>query len=246
MAPTQRSSDFIVYVDESGDHGPTSPEYPVFVLAFVLVTKADVADHLAPSISRLKFKHFGHDGIVLHEREVRKTLGPFSVLREAGAREDFYADLGRLIEEAPVQVIASVIRKEALRTLYKDPENPYSLGMVFGLERIAMELRERGDRGTLTVVFESRGKREDGLLELEFRRVCDGANRLCQKLDMTPHFLPKAACNPGLELADLVARPIGQHELRPEAQSRAWDVVEKKLRRNAGGTVRGYGLKVFP
>ena len=26
-------SDLIVYVDESGDHGPVSPEFPVFVLA---------------------------------------------------------------------------------------------------------------------------------------------------------------------------------------------------------------------
>jgi hypothetical protein len=31
-----RESDYIVYVDESGDHGLVSvdPEYPVFVLAF--------------------------------------------------------------------------------------------------------------------------------------------------------------------------------------------------------------------
>lgn len=29
-------SDYIVYVDESGDHGPVSSDYPVFVLAFCI------------------------------------------------------------------------------------------------------------------------------------------------------------------------------------------------------------------
>ncbi len=49
-----------------------------------------------------------------------------------------------------------------------------------------------------------------------------------------------------LELADLVARPVGIKVLRPDQPNRAYDILEKKLRRNQDGETKGWGLKVFP
>ena len=44
--------------------------------------------------------------------------------------------------------------------------------MEFGLERAYYELQSKGQTGKKTfVVFESRGKKEDADLELEFRRL---------------------------------------------------------------------------
>lgn len=56
-------SDFIVYVDESGDHGirTMDPDYPIFVLAFCVFKKEEVASLLAPSMLRFKYAHFRHD-----------------------------------------------------------------------------------------------------------------------------------------------------------------------------------------
>ena len=34
-------SRYIVYADESGDHGPASLEYPIFVLAFCIFDKEE-------------------------------------------------------------------------------------------------------------------------------------------------------------------------------------------------------------
>jgi len=36
-------SDYIIYVDESGDHGleRIDPEFPIFVLAFCIIRKSD-------------------------------------------------------------------------------------------------------------------------------------------------------------------------------------------------------------
>ena len=44
-----RFSRFIIYVDESGDHGPVSSEFPVFVLAFCIFDKCRLRErrHLA-------------------------------------------------------------------------------------------------------------------------------------------------------------------------------------------------------
>jgi len=33
----------------------------------------------------------------------------------------------------------------------------------------------------------------------------------------------------GLQFADLIARPIGIHVLRPEQQNRAWDIIKEKI-----------------
>lgn len=68
-------SDYIVYVDESGDHGLTSfdPNYPIFVLVFCIMNKQNYANQIVPNLMNLKFKHFGHDMVVLHEHEIRKA-----------------------------------------------------------------------------------------------------------------------------------------------------------------------------
>jgi len=44
----KRFSDYIVYVDESGDHGLNSVDttYPIFVLAFCIFKKHNYATHI--------------------------------------------------------------------------------------------------------------------------------------------------------------------------------------------------------
>ena len=76
--------DYIVYVDESGDHSLTSidRQYPIFVLAFCLFDKEEYAERITTDITHLKFKYFGHDQIILHEREIRKEEAEFSILRQ--------------------------------------------------------------------------------------------------------------------------------------------------------------------
>ena len=84
---TINHSDYIVYVDESGDHGlnKIDPTYPLFVLAFRIFHKSTYTNDIVPSLQRFKFKHFGHDMIVLHEHEIRKGEGPFRIPVQQGA-----------------------------------------------------------------------------------------------------------------------------------------------------------------
>ncbi|MDH4188301.1 MAG: DUF3800 domain-containing protein [Nitrospira sp.] len=125
-------SDFLVFVDESGDHGMETidKEYPLFVLAFCIIQKREYADRLTPALQSFKLKHFGHDNVVLHERDIRKVH--------------------------------------------------------------------------------------------------------------------KQVNSPGLQLADLVARPVGLSVLRPTQANRTFQVLEDKFYRNAQGKRDGWGLKCFP
>jgi hypothetical protein len=86
-------SDHLGFVDESGDHGMTriGASYPVFVPAICLVEKHAYAHRLAPAVLTFKFRHFGHDQVVLHELNIRRSRGPFAVLRDAVVRDPFMA-----------------------------------------------------------------------------------------------------------------------------------------------------------
>jgi len=141
-----------------------------------------------------------------------------------------------------------VIDKRRLKKKYDNPSNPYHLAMAFGLERLYVHLSRKGcEEGKLHVVFEERGNKEDRNLELEFRRVLDEENnQVGVQLPFNIVFSNKQSNAAGLQLADLVARPIGRHILKPEQRNRACDVIEEKLRRGPDGAVRGKGLKVFP
>lgn len=244
-------SEYVVYVDESGDHGleKIDPDYPVFVLAFCIFTKLEYLSEVVPALQRLKFDYFGHDMVVLHERDIRKQTGHFRILSDRAVETRFVSDLTELMRAARFTVIASVIQKERLRKAYSIPDSPYDLALAFCLERLFLYLQDRSKHESkLHVVFEQRGKREDESLELHFRRVCAGQNRLRRQspLPFEPIFAAKAVNCSGLQVADLVARPIGIHVLRPGQRNRAYDVIETKLRKSHGGKIQGYGLKTFP
>lgn len=246
---TAHFSDYIVFVDESGDHGLQSidPEYPAFVLAFSIFSKREYAEIAVPGMLGFKFRYFGHDQVILHEHHIKKAKGDFRVLVNKQVRDAFFQDLSDLIARLPVTLVAVVIRKEALKDRYREPTNPYALAMEYGLERICAFLQEKGQGGRLThVVFERRGGKEDSELELEFRRLTGGANSICSRVPLEIVLTDKKAVSTGLQIADLVARPIGLHVLRPDQHNRTWSIIESKLRRSSNGRIDGYGLKIFP
>jgi hypothetical protein len=247
-SPTE-FSDYVVYADESGDHGMVSIDlqYPVFVLVFCIFRKIDYTSDVVPRIQNLKFRFFGHDAIVLHAHGIRKSEGPFVALLDRTRRNDFMAAVNDVIEASPFTVIAAVIDKLKLGTQYAEPASPYNLALLFCLERTFAFLADRGVSAKTThVVFERRGKREDNDLELHFRRFVQGENYHRCALPLEIVFAHKEINSTGLQLADLVAHPIGRHYLEPSQTNRAYEIIKGKFRSSAGGRSDGWGLKCFP
>jgi len=184
--------------------------------------------------------------VVLHEHEIRKAENAFSMLVNSEKRHDFMTHLNGLIEEAPFTIVSTVIEKNRLRERYSEPANPYHLALGFGLERVFSFLKERGqDKLKTHIIFECRGKKEDKDLELEFRRVCDGNNQW-GKLPFEIILADKKTNSCGLQLADLIARPVGRSVLDSQKNNRAYSLIEKKMYRSQQGKLKGYGLKTFP
>ncbi|MEW8333830.1 MAG: DUF3800 domain-containing protein [Candidatus Thiodiazotropha sp.] len=236
---TQAFSDYMIFVDESGDHGLLSidPDFPVFALVFCLVRKEDYIDMISPAFQKLKMDYWGQDEIILHEHEIRKEKGPFGLLRtDRALREGFFEQLNQIMETAPFHLIASVIDKTRLTERYANPYNPYEIALLFCMERALEYLVANGQSDKqVPVIFESRGKREDNELELEFRRICDNRSNWgyrspdFQTLTFEHSFVSKLSNSPGLQLADLVARPVALRYLRPEQKNRAVEIIEQKL-----------------
>lgn len=248
-------SDYIVYVDESGDHSLTHVDenYPVFVLAFCIFHKRYYSEQVVPELQKLKFRHFGHDIVVLHEHEIRKEKGDFNIFRSGVEREAFLAELTTIIDQSNFILIACVIDKRELRRSGdSSADNPYHYALRFGLERLFgfMDEKSQADRAT-HVVVECRGKKEDKDLELEFLRICSGDNTLGQELPFLVKFANKQVNSAGLQFSDLVARPIGLHALKPDQPNRAFEVLREKFycdggRENIGNDYEGFGLKRLP
>lgn len=129
---------------------------------------------------------------------------------------------------------------------------PTILALGFCLETLHDFLQEKQQHEKKThVVVECRGRKEDNELELEFRRFCDGNNRLAMPLPFDILFTDKKAMSSGLQLADLVARPIGLSVLRPKQENRAFDVLKRKFycdggREQVGKGYEDLGLKIYP
>jgi len=247
-------SKYIVYVDESGDHSLQSidEQYPIFVLAFCVFHKRHYSESVVPALEKFKFNYFGHDQVVLHENEIRKEKGAFNIFRSRDEKLQFLDQLTSIIECNNFILISCTIDKKSMTKQGGINSNPYHIALGFCIETLYEFLKEKGQHEKQThVVVECRGKKEDSELELEFRRICDGNNRLGITLPFEVIFSDKKVMSSGLQLADLVARPIGISVLRPEQENRAFETLKEKFycdggREGVGQGYEGVGMKIYP
>jgi hypothetical protein len=244
--PGRRFSDFVVYVDESGDHSLVSidSDFPVFVLALCIFHKRHYAEKIVPAVEKLKFNYFGHDSVVLHENEIRKQKGNFAFLAHRPTRNAFMASLTSIMEASNFILVACVVDKTRLNRSAGAASNPYHVALGICLEALRGFLAEKGqDQVKTHVVVECRGKKEDTELELEFRRICDGDNPGNRVLPFDIVFADKKTNLAGLQLADLVARPVGLNYIRPQQSNLAFELLKKKFFCEGGRTCVGTGYE---
>lgn len=249
-----RFSDYVVYVDESGDHSLSRIDgnFPVFVLALCVFDKKHYTEKVTPAVDRFKFDHFGHNSVVLHEHDIRKQRGAFAFLSHHPRRIEFIAQLTAIMESSEFALISCLVDKARLSRDEDIASNPYHIALGICIELLDAFLSEkRQDHRQTHVVVECRGKKEDAELALAFKRICDGDNRRQRALPFDIVFADKKTNLTGLQLADLVARPIGLRHLRPQQQNRAYELLQRKFFREAACSGRGTGrenagLRIYP
>ena len=229
------TSRFIGFFDECGDHSlvKIDPDFPVFVLALVIIERAAYAETVIPALGKLKMRYWNHEGINLHSRDIRKAKGPFSFLQVPAMRTSFLADMSRFMTEMPYTLFVTGIHKDKHLARYKHPENPYSLALAYTLERV-LHFMDAHDADELPLVAEARGKQEDESLSLAFYRIVANGTayhsaKEFQRFTPTLMFRSKRDNVAGVQIADLCAHPSARHMLKPQQPNQAYDIVKGKI-----------------
>jgi len=255
--------DYYFFVDESGEHilKNFDTQRPVFTVAGVLISKEEY-DHIKKEINELKLKYW-KDGkykdkkiikkVCLISRSIRRRQKAFSKhYLDDVQYDDFINDLSLLMQKLKFNIISACINKTKLVTQYTTPTEPYALAMEFIIERLSRYLNI--EKKTALIMMEARGKKEDGFLHQEFLSFFNnGTGYLSSKIiqrTITGGFYFNTKWKDenkdtyiGLELADLIAHPIGHFALKDE-KTKPFKVIEEKF--IGYENYIGKGLKIFP
>lgn len=241
---------YILFIDESGDHGLTKVDtaFPVFLLCAVLVKEEDY-ETIRQSINSLKQSIWGNKEVIFHSRDIRKCEKEFQMLFDQELKRKFYAELNKIIAGSPYNIIASAIQKDRfIQQFGKLQDDVYEVALSFVIEQAIMALKKINVATTLCINIEKRGKREDKNLNNHFQRIAGKGTGKLSAADIAEHkptfsFKDKKQNINGLQLADLVAYPIARNVIEPNRANPAFDVLEPKIYRTDGGLD---GLRIYP
>jgi hypothetical protein len=246
----------LVFLDECGSHtlGATDA-FPVFGLVGVVVREADWPD-LDLKWREWKETNLGSKDEIVHEPDVRHGDWPFG----GPGRATVLSNLRVVLAELDYSVVAIAIRRSEYAALVGSgpldeslPAHVYLMSLDFLFERVVMVLDSTFNGGRARVVAESRGPKEDALLQYEFARLhLHGTSYISpawfrQQLHPGITFESKGGKHStGLQLADLVARPCAEKVANPSSTPDRWPEVRTKL--CAGRETKNsiLGLKILP
>ncbi len=242
----------VMFLDESGDHSleKIDASYPMFVLAGCIFDFDYYLQEAEKKVNELKIKHFGRTNIILRSYNIRKQKGDFACLVDRRKREALYEAIDNLVKNLNFTVIAAAINKTKLKGQYGRPTNPYHLCLQFILERAVMYLGRSNQKMMFRI--ESRETHNDQKLSEIYEHFRSNSHRLFDKNEIQLKladlsFNQKTQNIAGMQIADLVAYPIGKWVLDSTRENKAFTIIEKKLHRKPRTNIYlNYGLKVFP
>ncbi len=235
-----RFSKFIAYGDESGG---SDKQFPFLGIALCVFPIEDYISEVVPRVQKLKFDHFGHDQVVLHESDYRERRndkgedtggrGPFK-FGSPEERAAFLVDLYALFSDVSMETIATVVNPETLRKAHGTQFSAYDLALRCCAEQMAEAIRGcdgANPDAEIRMVMESRSSKQDEEARSRFREGLKGEWSLASAPSprVKLEFATKQANSAGLQIADGVARPIVLRVARRLQSNRAWDTIAPKM-----------------
>ena len=254
------SKECFVFIDECGSHtvNVRKGEFGAFCLAAVLITR-DEYEAFCDRWNRWKDATWGSSRVKIHEPDVRKRRGRFWCDGDRTQQELAVESLSRELTALQFTGIVVVIRRAAYASEFgRDsvdmslPSHVYLMALDFLCERIALALNTEFADARGRLFAESRGPKEDAQLQQEFARLhIDGTSYISPswfRRQLFPGILfhRKEDYFPGLEVADLLARPCGEKVLAPNSTPERWAELSPKLCRRQETAHSPLGLKIVP
>jgi hypothetical protein len=182
----------LLFVDETGGESLTDPNYPYFGLGGCAIRASDYRPSMVGPWCEMKLRHFGGLRAHLHAADLKN---PTSDQLEA---------LSSFFRERTFYRIAAVVKKT---TTIEGIESVYEATAIMLLNHLAALLSHVPATGVSTV-FEL-SERTDPLSRAFFPAARARAGT--KNLPLRWGAIPKAAGEPGLEIADFVMHAAGNH-----------------------------------
>jgi hypothetical protein len=251
--------DYILFLDECGSHAidTAGDSFPVFCLCGVIVAAAAYAD-FDDSWRAWKNRWLGTSDARVHEPSIRTRSGLFFDPDPVRARGRIAA-LDTHLKALPFACIAAAIDKRRFAEEYPAgtvddflPRSVYLMCIDFIMERFTHFLCHIGNGAQGMVRAESRGLREDAEVHHEYIRLHLEGTQFCAPSQFRGYLRPaiqferKDGNSSGLQIADVMARPIADKILNPATSPERWEIVSGKFYDGMQDRRGSYGLKIFP
>ena len=243
--------DYYLFVDESGDHvlNNTNPNNNIFTVAGVVIEKSNYLK-IEEEIDTLKKKYWNNGNftpkqnitkkVCFVSRDIRKEQKAFSRYYLSDTQySNFIDELTMLMNKMEYKIIASSINKNEVEKQNTNVSELYHDAMEFIVDKFVRFLHTKNAAGL--IMMEARGKKEDAKLHQYFFNIYNnGLNDISSsifKKTLIGGFYFNGKWNKnknnletfcGLELADLVAHPIG-HYVKTNEKSRPFNAFESKF-----------------
>ena len=221
-------SEYIVFVDESGTPVTHKPDlgFPIFSLQFVLVRKDVYAHQIVPELIAFKLKHHGSDSTILHGKNIDAKDGEFRMLQDSAVFREYVSDLDKIIAKAQMQLFSAYFLHHEVAALSSLTVHPYAYFMHVLLNEIEAKIAKEGVKTVCRVVVESR-KQSDAEMRAAYEsyKVAFRSDRVEFELE----FAEKSKNVLGLQVADLVAKPIARYCLDSTKPGQEWPTVSTKV-----------------
>ena len=241
---------YYLFIDECGDHQleKFNPSFPIFTLCGILVHQ-DKLEALEASVNSLKREFFNDETVIIHSRDIRKQEKAYSILQYPDIRKRFYDCINSILGQQGIYVIVCCsILKEPFIERFSRGEDVYGLSVKYLIERAIFCMDDNVTDGTLDIIIERRGVKQDRMLLNYYNRLRAIGTKWITTDRMETRlgrfsFRYKKENIIGLQLADLIAYPITKHVLDPRAPNPAYDIIRNKIYSYKGAL---FGMKGIP
>lgn len=250
----------ILYIDESGDTIPLSQQGKKhLVLTGCIIDERDVPK-IDEKLREIKKRYYQNPDVEIKSNHLRYAnpdlpqKSPIKLMARSKYNE-LEAEITKLLQDIPVEVISIVISKEDYWQQYPS-QNPYLVAYMFLLERFQKTLAEHKELG-ICIIDPREGQVEKHYFGDEINDLHENMRRSGKQegrlWSQCPNIIEKLLFSQsdktvGIQVADLYCYAvfhIYEYNKEPSDYWRFNDVTMPKMQRR-NGKLDGIGLKYFP
>lgn len=242
---------YTLFIDESGDPNleKFDKTFPLFTLCGVLIPDKKL-QWLEKEIKSLKRELWDSEDIIFHSREIRNCSKAFVNLLDSQIKGRFYSRINEILGKEDVYVIVCCcILKEPFVERFNTGEDVYGLSLKYLIERAIFHIDDCTEgKAKLRIIVERRNPKQNNMLLKYYNGLrVNGtkwitSERLVDRIKGF-NFEYKRDNIIGLQVADLIAYPIGRQVLNPERHNPAFEIIAKNIYTYKGAKL---GLKIIP